>query len=187
MTCEFNFSKDVLPGNPIKQWIYAAYNDEEDNWEFLNTDREFRDELRQSDRISFTPVGLFVGCCFDDVFNADYSICSAEEAYNFNKNLAEKIAYGRATNGLTRKKRAMSRVNPDLAELYLNFIERCERYYKAAHPSDRVVKAKKMCNEIIFQNSCDEDCEGDCEFCEHNCFDNKYDVYERIAEGNLEE
>ena len=148
MTNDFNFA-DKLPGNPIKQWIYAYYNEGNCGWEFLNTDRDFRNESTQMYGVTFVPVGVFVGVCFNDIYNADYSLCSFDEASSFDKKMAEKIAYGRATEGMTRKKRAKSRVYPELANSYLKFIERCERYYKGADPSERIINAKKNCEKIL--------------------------------------
>lgn len=148
MSNDFNFS-DNLPGNPIKQWIFATIDEEKEKWNFINSDSDFRKEATEEYGLTFVPIGLFVGVCFNGVFNADYSICSYEENFNFDKNMAERIAYGRATEGMTRKKRAKSRVLPELMPSYYNFIERCERYYKGAKPSDRVLNSKQSCENSV--------------------------------------
>ena len=159
---EFNCN-EKLPGNPIKQWIYAYYEEGNGGWEFLNTDKDYRNESKELYGITFIPVGVFVGVCFNDVFNADYSLCSFDEAYAFSKNMAERIAYGRATEGMTRKNRAKSRIYEDLADSYIKFIERCERYYKGATPSERVSNAKEQCKKILALD--EESCE-ECDRCE---------------------
>ena len=168
---------DKLPGNPIKQWIYAHYDEDEENWVYLNMDREYRSSM-SLEGITFTPVGLFIGVCFNGIYNADYSICSFDENYAFDKILAEKIAYGRATEGLARKKRAKARINPELCDCYLAFIERCQRYYKNAVPSERVKNAEKSCLNILHyrtENDCDEYDKQD--FCSSN---GKYHIYDKI-------
>ena len=100
-------------------------------------------------------VGIMVGVAINGIdgekwFNADYSICDVENDV-FNEELAKEIAFNRAV--LAREKRAAQRVanvvqsvgyqTCFLRKEYIDFCNRCERYFKNRLPIGKAEKYLK--------------------------------------------
>ena len=115
----------TLEGNPIKEWIKVY-------------------DYRTRRNIT---VGVMVGCRIDGengekLFNADYSIINSEYDI-FDPDTAVKIAYGRARKARPRraKKNVVDREcgwngsGVSLVEVFTDFIERCQKYYKDCRPT----------------------------------------------------
>lgn len=114
-----------LEGNPIKEWI-KAYDP--------HTNRVYT-------------IGVLVGCMVESkedekLFNADYSVVNSDYD-DFDPELAIKIAYGRARKARPRRARknvvrrdaSWFKSGINMQEKYLNFIERCQKYYKDCRPT----------------------------------------------------
>ena len=99
-------------------------------------------------------VGVMIGVPVDGpngekLFNADYSVCN-EEYDEFDRDLAWRIAYGRAKacRPARAKKRVMKRVHStwygrqlQVSEEFASFCLRCQTYFKDRQPT---AKAKEI-------------------------------------------
>ena len=95
-------------------------------------------------------VGVMVGVPIDGpngekLFNADYSVCN-EEYDEFDRDLAWRIAYGRAKacRPARAKKRVVKRVHSTwygkqmrLSEEFADFCLRCRTYFKDREPAGK--------------------------------------------------
>ena len=115
-----------LPGKPIRQYIEMRY-----------------------DGVFSKPVkgGVLVGVNLGDgTFNVDYAIANREYD-EFDADLGTRIAYGRAMANRYGKKRKRFFVEnaslprkEDIINAYINFCDRCSKYFKDCTASERTMK-----------------------------------------------
>jgi actin-like ATPase involved in cell morphogenesis len=71
-------------------------------------------------------IGAIVATKSENGFNIGYSLCNKKD--RFNKEMALKIAFGRAEFELVSPE-----IPRDISKMLPEFIERCKKYYRTQH------------------------------------------------------